>query len=146
MGLGIVTHMADKSVFLDTSALLAIANRSDGYHAAAKDVHLALKSRRARLVTSQWVLAEFLNLASRPPLRAAACRIVGRALSSQRTQIVPAATEGWRSAYEFYSQYQDKQWSFVDSTSMLICKELGIAQVFTSDRHFEQFGLEILLP
>jgi predicted nucleic acid-binding protein len=39
----------------------------------------------------------------------------------------------------------DKDWGFVDCTSIVLAKFLGIKDVFSTDHHFEQAGFTILL-
>ncbi len=39
----------------------------------------------------------------------------------------------------------DKEWGFVDCTSILVAKDMGIKDVFSADHHFEQAGFNILL-
>ncbi len=39
----------------------------------------------------------------------------------------------------------DKGYSLTDCISMNVCRKLGIKEILTHDRHFEQEGFEILL-
>ncbi len=40
---------------------------------------------------------------------------------------------------------EDKGWGLVDCTSIVLAKEMGINEIFTTDHHFEQAGFTILL-
>ena len=133
-------------VLVDTTALLALVNRRDQYHEAARKVSAELAVARRELVVSEWVLTEFLGGAARPPLRAAAIETVGRLRASRRVTVFPATTDGWRRSFELYCARTDKSWSLVDCASLLFCEHLGIQDVLTHDRHFAQAGLQILLP
>lgn len=137
--------MPSGDVLVDTSALLAILNRSDALHDSAVRVHQQLIRDRTRLVLSDWILAEFLNAASKKPIRAAAIRIVERIRASPRTTVIPADRAEWQRAFAYFAQHKDKSWSFVDCSSMLICRDRDVRVVFSHDRHFEQAGLEVLL-
>jgi len=44
-----------------------------------------------------------------------------------------------------FRQRSDKDWSLTDCISILVATDLGIGQAFTTDRHFAQAGLAILL-
>jgi len=45
-------------------------------------------------------------------------------------------------AWSFRTRYADKPLvSFTDLTSLVIMAELGISEILTEDRHFEQVGL-----
>lgn len=125
--------------------LLALTERGDAWHARSRDVQLLLTRDATPLLMSEWVLTEYLNACSRPPLRQAACRVIQRLEASSRTEIVHATHAAWTAAREFFESRQDKEWSLVDCASMLLCHERGIRRVFTHDHHFMQAGFEILL-
>lgn len=133
------------AVFIDTAALLALANERDDLHSAAIQVQSELAAEHERLVTTDWVLGEFLNVGSRQPLRSATVRMVTRLRQSQACEVLPASRNDWIEAFELFSRRSDKQWSFVDCSSILVCQERGIERVFSSDHHFVQAGLLILL-
>lgn len=137
--------MPTPSVFVDTVALLAVANRDDRFHDTVKGLWSELISAATGLVTSDWVLSEFLSGASRRPLRQAACRIVERLRQSRITTIVPATRDAWLRAFDLYSSRPDKEWSFVDCASVLVCQDHGIADVPTANRQFTQAGFRALL-
>jgi predicted nucleic acid-binding protein len=61
------------------------------------------------------------------------------------TRIIAATRAGWRQAFEPYLSRSDKEWSLVDCSSILICQDLRITSVLTSDRHFIQAGFDALL-
>jgi len=137
--------MPINEVFVDTSALLAVVSRADALHRTAVLLNKELSAARTPLITSDWVLAEFLSGASRSPLRAGATQMVAALRSSSRITVVEATRKEWERVFAFYAAHSDKDWSFVDCSSMLICQDRGIRRVFTHDRHFLQFGLEVLL-
>ncbi len=135
-----------RPVFIDTHALLATINADDAHHAVCLEVLGRIASSRTKAITSDWVLAEFLSAASRRPLRPAAIGVIVDLKSSSLTTIVPAIRETWNDAFDLFRTRRDKTWSFVDCTSMVICKALGIKRVLTHDHHFQPEGLEIMLP
>jgi len=137
---------SESKVFVDTVALLALANRDDELHDSCGRIwHDLMSGGSSLMVTSDWVLSEFLSGASRQPLRQAGCRIADRLLRSRRVTIVPATRDQWLRAFNLFRLRPDKEWSFVDCASILICEDQGIRDVLTSDRHFAQAGLSILL-
>ena len=137
--------MPVNEVFLDTWALLAIVNRADAFHQTALELNKKLSVGRTLLVTSDWVLTEFLSSASRPPVRTGATEFVSALRSSTRITVIEATRNDWERVFAFFASHSDKAWSFVDCSSMLLCRDRNIRGVFTAHRHFEQFGLEILV-
>ena len=53
--------MNNTSVFLDTAALLALANRRDNLHKQAKSVRNRITKEGRSVLTTEWGLTEFLN-------------------------------------------------------------------------------------
>lgn len=137
--------MPDNEVFIDSSAMLAMISRTDVLHPTATALNRQFLAAGTPLVTSDWVLAEFLCVAARPMLRTGATKTIALLKSTPRATIVEATRSEWERAFDFFERYSDKAWSFVDCSSMLICQDRGIRRVFTYDHHFRQFGLEALL-
>lgn len=137
--------MAASAVFLDTSGLLALVARDDGHHARAVTVRNALASEGCALVTSDWVLAEFLAGASRQPLRSKAVEFVRTMRSSPAIRVIEASRADWDIAFKLYADRADKDWSLVDCSSVTHCTAAGIVRVFSSDRHFAQAGFDVLI-
>ena len=79
-------------VLLDTAALLALANRRDNLHEQAKKVRDRISRERRVVLTTEWILTEFLNAMQRPPARTLAVHVVEQLRQSQRVQILPAST------------------------------------------------------
>lgn len=137
--------MSKASVFLDTAALLALANKRDALHQQAKTVRSLIAREGRSVLTTEWVLTEFLNAMQRPPARTLAVRMVEQLRQSKRVQILIASSEDWREGYTLYQSRLDKAWSLVDCISIHLCQQMSIQEVFTSDRNFRQAGYQILL-
>jgi uncharacterized protein len=134
-----------KAVFIDTVALIALANADDELHERAESVYAVLARDGSTFVTSEWVLSEFLGGTGRISLRQTAIRIVDRFRQSGLIQIVPASHEAWCAAFDLYKAREDKEWSLVDCSSILICEHRAITDVLTADHHFTQAGLNVLI-
>ncbi|HTY50881.1 MAG TPA: hypothetical protein VMB48_14420 [Steroidobacteraceae bacterium] len=44
----------------------------------------------------------------------------------------------------FYRRYSDHRFSFTDCTSIVVMRELGISEVLTTDRNFQEAGFQVL--
>ena len=132
-------------VFVDTHCLVALLNADDEDHAAAARAVAALAERRRAAAVSDWVLAEFLSGASRRAMRRAAAALVEDLRRSTLTRVVAATRADWDAAFALYRARPDKEWSFVDCTSIVICQRLPVREVLTHDHHFSQAGFHLLL-
>jgi predicted nucleic acid-binding protein len=56
-------------VFIDTAAWLALLNKSDSYHALARQTFATLQKNKSRFVTSEFVLLEVADALAHPNFR-----------------------------------------------------------------------------
>ena len=134
-----------KTVFVDTAALIALGNKRDDLHQAAKDVRRELVAYGCSFVTINLVLVELCNAFSQPPLRNVAIEMMEGIEHSSRWHIVDVDNMLFRESFSLYRSMSDKSWGLVDCASILVARKLTISRVFTADRHFSQAGFEILL-
>lgn len=87
--------MSKSPVFLDTAALLALANKRDALHQQAKAERRRISTEREAILTTEWVLTEFLKALQRPPARTLAIQMVEQLRHSKRVEILPAETADW---------------------------------------------------
>lgn len=132
------------SLFVDTAGWMACADGSDPVHAACRMARdKALRSGQV-LLTTDYVVDETLTLL-RVRLSLAAAEAWWRQVDGSprvRWERVDAAR--FQRALELFFQYRDKGFSFTDCTSFAVMRELRLANVLTTDRHFRQMGFEMV--
>lgn len=132
--------------FADASYWIALINPTDEYHELA--VEYAILLENDQIVTTQLVLNEVLNPRSgtTPQRRMTAVSLVDRIMQNPQVTIVPQTSEQFDEAFSLLrDRTDDKEWSITDCASFLIMWERGIRGTLTSDRHFEQALLDVLL-
>ncbi|MEX0271303.1 type II toxin-antitoxin system VapC family toxin [Leptolyngbyaceae cyanobacterium UHCC 1019] len=134
-----------RRVFVDNSYLVAILNPRDDRHQKAKEVSQSLGNYLS--VTSEMVLTEFLNhfCARGSSFRQLAITATDKLCADPDVEIIPQTTEQVKQARLFYRKRLDKEYSLTDCVSMLIMEKMGIQDVLTHDRHFQQAGFCALL-
>jgi predicted nucleic acid-binding protein len=132
-------------IFVDTWAWVALAYSGDQYHAVAHAQHVLLQKSRRRYVTTDFVLGEVINHLYRCIPAAHAQAFVDSILQSAdagKDLLVSVSVAQFRRAWEMRQKYHDKpDISFVDFTSMVVMRDLGLAEIFTGDAHFLHVGL-----
>jgi predicted nucleic acid-binding protein len=132
-------------IFVDTWAWIALADKSDQYHAAATKQHRKLLKKRRRYVTSDDVLTEFINYLYSVAPAPRAEGIIESLLAKTdagAVLLVHVSADQFRRAWQMRRKYGDKpDISFIDFTSFVVMQDLGITDVFTGDAHFEQVNL-----
>ena len=131
--------------FVDTSAFYALLDETDRHHLKA---HLfraeVLTLPNTKLITSNFILAETLNLVKKRFGAKAAIGLGELLMESQVITLVRVTESLEKKAWEIFKKYEDKGFSFTDCTSFAVMEEEQIPLAFAFDRHFLQFGLEMV--
>ncbi len=127
-------------MFVDTSALVALANRTDRNHKHAANYLDRIHRTPGGMITTDYVLDEtYTLLRMRIGLRNTVT--FGEALMrSDLFTIVQVDASVQRLAWEWFKQYQGETFSFTDCTSLTVMTSLSIREAFTFDKHFAQAG------
>lgn len=131
-----------RTAFADTFYFLALLDSREEFHAPAAEFS---RDPELRLVTTEWVLAEFGNAYSNPEDRADFVRLYRALVNHPRVKIIPAETGLFRRGVDLFEQRADKKWSLVDCISFIAMREEQLTEALTGDKHFEQAGFHALL-
>ena len=124
------------SVFVDTSAFLALVGPSDMHHVAAGATWEAVTQRGETLIVTNYILLETFALVQRRfglPIVRALQQIVAPYL---QTHWVDASIHALGVAALLAANR--RQLSLVDCTSFQAMRQLGIDTVFAFDEHFAE--------
>lgn len=138
--------MAAREVFADTSALYALVDRNDGGHLAARTAVGKLLAAGARLVATDYVLTETINLANARGGALVAHRVLDLFEQSAGIRLEWIGPERFDATKAFFRRHRDHTYSFTDCTSFTVMRELRLIDALTVDRHFVEAGFKVLLP
>jgi predicted nucleic acid-binding protein len=119
------------SVFVDTSAWYAAADRSDRANRRAKEI----LSGAERLLTSDHVLVETWLLL-RHRLGPAAASRFWRALRAGAAAVEAVTAADLEGAWHIAEGFADQGFSLVDCTSFAVMQRLGLRSAASFDDHF----------
>lgn len=130
-----------RRVFIDTGAFVALRNRSEREHRAARTAFATLVRDRVPLITSNLVFSEtYTALLVRVGYTEAIAW--GRGFRSTTAIELIRVDEAMEDAtWSLLERHNDKRWSYVDASSFVVMEQLGIREAFTFDAHFAQRGL-----
>ena len=131
-------------VFVDTAYYIALLVINDDLHDRALS-YVAFD--RFEAVTTDAIFVEVLASFSNrgQHFRALGLALIDEMRADPSVTIVRQTPELFDAGIELYRERPDKGYSLTDCMSMLVCRQLGIVEVLTHDRHFEQEGFSILL-
>lgn len=132
-------------VFLDTSYAVALSAPNDENHQRAEKLADELEAQGAQFVTTRAILLEIGNALAKLRYRQAAVRLLSAIENDPKVKIVPASEELYQRAIELYRSRLDKEWGLIDCMSFVVMNDENITDALTTDDHFRQAGLRVLL-
>ena len=137
--------MAVREAFVDTSILYALVDKRDSHHPAARDSVGSLLRANRRLVTTDYIVAESVNLANARSGTHVARRILELFERSAGIRIEWIGSLRFEQAKVFFRKHADHQYSFTDCSSFVVMHELQLTDALTTDRHFQEAGFHVLI-
>ena len=134
-----------RDVFVDTSYFIALVNRQDAHHNQAKRWAHTLVTESIQCHTTIPILFEIADGFSRLGRREIGISLLENITDSDNYLLHGFSEATYQHAKQLYMSRHDKEWGLTDCYSFELMKELDIRHVLTADKHFEQFGYEILL-
>jgi len=137
--------METKTLFVDTGAWFALADRSDRHHKEAVDIYPQLLKDSHHLTTTNLVVAETYVLIRRVMGHQPAIAFLQSISASPRVVKIYSDSTLEEAAESILSQYKDQNFSYADAVSFAVMKDYGIKEAFTFDEHFLTAGF-IVVP
>jgi uncharacterized protein len=132
-----------RSVFVDTSAFVALRNAAEAEHERARAALTGLLTEGAALFTSNYVFAETYTALMVRVGRAEAIEWGRRFRASGAIELVRLEEGVESEAWEILERHGDKRWSYVDATSFALIEREESDEAFAFDAHFGQRGLRV---
>lgn len=136
--------MKQNTLFVDTGAWFALADRSDQYHRQAADIYPNLLSRCHHLTTTNLVIAETYILIRHAIGYKAAITFLENIAASPRVIRIYSDSALEEIAEDILRRYQDQDFSYTDAVSFAVMKQYEIAQAFSFDQHFITAGFTLI--
>ena len=122
------------SIFVDTGAWYAVADRSDRHHVAAAHFY-AERTPGREFVTSSLVVAETWALLAAHLGRPAALTF-WETLRDLQVPILPCDPSDLEAAWRIVQAFPDQDFSFTDCTAFALMERRGIDEAFAFDSHY----------
>jgi len=137
--------LARRTVFLDTSFVIALENRADPHHERAKALDRDLLNVSATLMLHWGILFEIGDGYARLGRRAKGQQLLARFQNEQGYLVHPITEPLLQEAMKLYFGHSDKEWGLTDCVSFALMKQEGVIEALTADDHFLQAGFKALL-
>ena len=138
--------MAAHEVFADTSALYAFVDKNDANHVAAREAVTRLARAGRRIVATDYIITEAINLANARGGAAVAIRVLDLIEQSAGIRVEWIGVDRFDAAKAFFRKHSDHGYSFTDCTSFVVMRELRLTEALTTDHHFVEAGFLSPIP
>jgi uncharacterized protein len=132
-------------LYADAVYFIALLFPSDDLNEPA--IAVASDTRATGFVTTDAVLGELLAYVAERGMHARrqAVGLIDDMRLDPAWALIRQTPDLFDRAFALYRRRLDKGYSLTDCMSMVVCGDLGITEVLSHDRHFEQEGFAILL-
>ncbi|MCL4414032.1 MAG: PIN domain-containing protein [Actinobacteria bacterium] len=129
-------------IFVDTSFWVALRNRRDAYHEQASD--LLRRHDRIQLVTTNHVRGETWTYLRRRAGHVSAVASLDSIASSPRVRVMAVSQEAEQRALAWLREHDEREYSFVDSTSFVLMRAMRMHEALAFDGDFSAAGFQEL--
>ena len=131
--------------FIDTSGFYALLVDADSAHATAVRWLAAARARKARVVTTDYVLDETATLLKARGHGTLIAVFFEQLDRSEVCLVLSVDRDLFDRARALFVKHADHAYSFTDCTSFVIMTERGIREALSKDAHFAEAGFRPLL-
>lgn len=131
-----------KSMFLDTSYIIALEVADDQHHETALKYWMKLITSLPPLVTTSYIFDEIVTFFNSRNRHAKAVEVGNRLMKSSSVQLVHVDDSLFFDAWRYFRQYSDKSYSLTDCISFVLMERFKIQTALAFDKHFNQAGFK----
>ncbi len=130
-------------IFVDTGAWFARFVPSDRDHSAAREW---FEQNTYPLITTDYVIDEVLTVLKVRGEYQRALEVGPSLFNGDVCDLEWVTQADVRDAWQIFSTYREKGWSFTDCVSRVVMERLLITTAVAFDEHFHQFGTVTVVP
>jgi predicted nucleic acid-binding protein len=137
-----------KPIFVDTGGWIALAVVRDQFHRPAASFYRKISKRNIPLLTTNYVLVETYTRIRYDDGHSKAVQLnflIEEAIKTGRLRLEWVTPAIHQKAWKIFEDFSDQVFSFVDCTSFVVARNIGVVEVFGFDEHFKTMGF-ILKP
>jgi predicted nucleic acid-binding protein len=128
--------------FIDTSYILALSLANDQNHQLALNHWEQVVTSLPTLVTTSYVFDEVVTYFNSRGYHPKAVQVGNSLLFSPSVKLITVDEALFYTGWNYFQQYQDKQYSLTDCISFIVMQQRDIQVAFTFDKHFTQAGFQ----
>ncbi len=128
------------ALFVDTDAFLAYFSSKDPHHEKARSIIDQAKG----IIITDYIYDEILTLARKRLGINPSIAIMRHIKHNKDIEMIVVTEKDKTTAEKVFEKYADKDFSFTDCTTFAVIQRLGIKNILSFDKHFQQYGIAVL--
>ena len=132
-------------IFLDTSGLIALSDKKDRNHEAARAYLEDKVHKGARFVLGRNVLVEYIDGVTKRIGKKKALEELHNILNSKLLVIEPVSKVDWDLAVKYFRKYDDQQIDITDCLNFVLMERLGLDTAMTFNSNFKIHGFKAVI-
>lgn len=131
-----------RMLLTDTSFIVALVDADDVHHTHAVEFLNELREvGDVSLLLTDHIFDETMTVVKRRMGSRVAVSTGQRLRKSRLFQRLRISEEDDDAAWEIFSRYVDKEWSYTDCSCLAVMRRMGISEALSFDHHFDQMGV-----
>ena len=133
-------------VFVDTGGWIAMSVARDQFHRRAASYYRKISKKNVPLLTSNYILVETYTRIRYDDGHAKAVQfdsVIQEAIKIGRLHLEWVTPAIHQEAWKNFESFSDQVFSFVDCSSFVIARNIGVVEVFGFDEHFKTMGFTL---
>lgn len=138
---------ARQQIFVDAGAWIAHSNPRDPHHERAIEIYAALRQRKVKLLTTDYVIDEAITRLRYDVNHRIAVQFldfVHDSVTQGELELKRIGPTLFEKAEGLFRERREPSLSFTDCTSFVMCREEKIGTAFGFDRHFIMMKINLL--
>jgi len=133
-------------VFVDTGGWIAMSVARDRFHRGAASYYRKISKKNVPLLTSNYILVETYTRIRYDDGHAKAVQfdsVIQEAIKIGKLHLEWVTPAIHQAAWKNFESFSDQVFSFVDCSSFVIARNVGVVEVFGFDEHFKTMGFTL---
>lgn len=130
------------AIFIDTGFIIAFFNEDDKNHLHAQNtIKMTLtKDSLIKFYFSDYIFDELITLLKIRKVSNESIQEIGdKILNSKIWKLIKITERDFEQAWKMIKKYQDKEWSFTDTSSFILIENYKIPFYLSYDKHFSEY-------
>ncbi len=131
-------------IFFDTGIFIALFISQEKLHKQVTNKYTSYRKQRSLFYTSYYVLDELYTRLIYDFGKVVTEKVIAlltKSIENEEMKVLDIDEEIFKKSSDILLKFSEHKISFTDATTYILCKDLGLNEVFTLDSDFKKIGM-----